>query len=221
MKKLFTLIVAALTFASSAMALENVPEEGLSFQALFGMNVSNLTNTDMNAKVGMNIGVKAEYMLPNCYGTFVNLGVLYTMKGARKSYNTTIGTEDVEATNVLRPCYLEIPLHVGYRYNILENWGVYADFGPYFALGINGKNRIKFDNYAEDVTHQFFKHNKIQRFDCGLGFRIGTEYANQHSLTLGMDWGLTDMYKDEFHRNNPGLIEMKNFNASLTYGYRF
>lgn len=250
MKKFFTLIAAALTFTSSVMAIDNVPEEGLSFQVNFGMNVTNLSSTvvtdygslssnpingKLNAKVGANIGIRAEYMLPSCYGVYVNGGLLYTMKGARTSGHETVYddsnppqiVDEFDFTDVSRPGYLEIPIHVGYRYNFSENLGIYADFGPYFAMGINGKNRRMYDDHRKDDTSRFFNKDKVQRFDCGLGFRIGTEYANQHSLTIGVDWGLTDMYKDSYYRflesTYPDfkLDAMKNFNFSLTYGFRF
>ena len=41
MKKIFTLIVAMVAMTTSAMALDNEPEEGLTFQGLFGLNLSN------------------------------------------------------------------------------------------------------------------------------------------------------------------------------------
>ena len=55
---------------------------------------------------------------------------------------------------------------------------------------------------------------------------MGAEYANHHSLTFSFDWGLTDMYRDNYRRKqfeNLGfeLPELKNFNAGITYGYRF
>ena len=224
MKKLFTLIVAMMAFATSSLAIDYIPEEGVSFQGLFGMNISGLRGSELNPKLGMNFGIKVEYMLPQCYGVFVNAGVNYTMKGARQTVPDP-DPEIVKVTTICRPCYVEIPLHVGYRYNLTEDMGIYADFGPYFAIGTNGKNRIRVGEYAEDVTSKFFDRDVIQRFDMGLGFRVGCEYVNQHSLTLGMDWGLTDMYKDKFHRSmiELGLAHpnMKNFNCSVTYGYRF
>ena len=117
------------------------------------MNISNFRYTDSPAdapydpKAGFNIGVRGEYMLPSCYGVFVNLGVGYTMKGAKLN-DVIVGDESRDVTVKYRPYYIEIPLHVGYRYNVLENLGVYADFGPYFAIGVNGKEKCDFDSDA-------------------------------------------------------------------------
>ena len=237
MKKIFALALAAIMCASSAKALEYIPESGFTVQGLFGMNISNfrqpnsLVDALTDPKAGFNLGIRGEYMLPSCYGVFVNLGVNYTMKGAKMDVPATL-PDDYSCTVKFRPCYIEIPLHVGYRFNVLDNLGVFADFGPYFAIGVNGKEKFEFDGDAvEDYSKKFFRNSKmilgeIQRYDFGLGFRVGAEYANHHSLNFSFDWGLTDMYRDSYRReffekNGFELGKLKNFNAGITYGYRF
>ena len=237
MKKIFALALAAIMCASSAKALEYIPESGFTVQGLFGMNISNFRQPDAafdgltDPKAGFNLGVRGEYMLPSCYGVFVNLGVNYTMKGAKMDVAASL-PDDYSCTVKFRPCYIEIPLHVGYRFNVLDNLGVFADFGPYFAIGVNGKEKFEFDGDAvEDYSKKFFRNSKmilgeIQRYDFGLGFRVGAEYANHHSLNFSFDWGLTDMYRDSYRReffkeNGFELGKLKNFNAGITYGYRF
>ena len=226
MKKIFTLIVAMVAMTTSAMALDNEPEEGLTFQGLFGLNLSNFRagGTNADIKPGFNLGAHGEYMLPGCHGVFVNAGVNYTMKGAK--------SEGLAATMKARACYVEIPVHVGYRYNFSNDFGVYTDFGPYFALGINGKTILDYDDdLLDDVKTRFFRKDDgsfgdIQRFDFGLGFRVGAEYINHHSLTLGCDWGITNMYTKDYRKawkeaSGYAVDPMKNFNLSITYGYRF
>ena len=237
MKKIFALALAAIMCASSAKALEYIPESGFTVQGLFGMNISNfrqpnsLVDALTDPKAGFNLGVRGEYMLPSCYGVFVNLGVNYTMKGAKMDVAASL-PDDYSCTVKYRPCYIEIPLHVGYRFNVLDNLGVFADFGPYFAIGVNGKEKTEFEGDAvEDYSKKFFRNSKmilgeIQRYDFGLGFRVGAEYANHHSLNFSFDWGLTDMYRDSYRReffkeNGFELGKLKNFNAGITYGYRF
>ena len=237
MKKIFALALAAIMCASSAKALEYIPESGFTVQGLFGMNISNfrqpnsLVDALTDPKAGFNLGIRGEYMLPSCYGVFVNLGVNYTMKGAKMDVAASL-PDDYSCTVKFRPCYIEIPLHVGYRFNVLDNLGVFADFGPYFAIGVNGKEKTEFEGDAvEDYSKKFFRNSKmilgeIQRYDFGLGFRVGAEYANHHSLNFSFDWGLTDMYRDSYRRkffkeNGFELGKLKNFNAGITYGYRF
>ena len=226
MKKIFTLIIAMVAMTTSAMALDNEPEEGLTFQGLFGLNLSNFRGgaLDTDLKPGFNLGVRGEYMLPGCHGVFVNAGVNYTMKGAK--------VDALGATCKARACYVEIPVHVGYRYNFSNDFGVYTDFGPYFAIGINGKSIVDYDDdLLDDVKTRFFRKDDgdfgdIQRFDFGLGFRVGAEYINHHSLTLGCDWGITDMFTKDYRKawkeqTGHAVDPLKNFNLSITYGYRF
>ena len=237
MKKIFALALAAIMCASSAKALEYIPESGFTVQGLFGMNISNFRQPNSlvdgltDPKAGFNLGVRGEYMLPSCYGVFVNLGVNYTMKGAKMDVAASL-PDDYSCTVKFRPCYIEIPLHVGYRFNVLDNLGIFADFGAHFAIGVNGKEKTEFEGAAvEDYSKKFFRNSKmilgeIQRYDFGLGFRVGAEYANHHSLNFSFDWGLTDMYRDSYRReffkeNGFELGKLKNFNAGITYGYRF
>ncbi|MGN1256703.1 MAG: hypothetical protein ACI4UA_06025, partial [Bacteroidaceae bacterium] len=83
MKKFLALALAAIMCASSVKALEYVPQPGFSVQGLFGMNISNFRHPDSavdgltDPKAGFNLGIRGEYMLPSCYGVFVNLGVNY------------------------------------------------------------------------------------------------------------------------------------------------
>ncbi|MDY4743769.1 MAG: porin family protein, partial [Bacteroidaceae bacterium] len=167
MKKIFALALAAIMCASSAKALEYIPESGFTVQGLFGMNISNFRHPDAafdgltDPKAGFNLGVRGEYMLPSCYGVFVNLGVNYTMKGAKMDVAASL-PDDYSCTVKYRPCYIEIPLHVGYRFNVLDNLGVFADFGPYFAIGVNGKEKTEFEGDAvEDYSKKFFRNSKM------------------------------------------------------------
>lgn len=232
---LISLIALAMTF-SNAMAQNYGPEENtFSFMGLFGMNISNMhyknqPGMELNPKAGLHLGVRAEYVLPACHGTFVNAGLEYTMKGGRDRFEVNLDDMvGIGGTYIARPCYISLPIHIGYRYEVLDVLGVYADFGPYFAVGTNGKFRTKYDDFSDDETESIFKKEDgmraYKRFDCGLGFRIGAEYAQHYNFILGFDWGLTDMYTQDMKHVQYLLgnkdASCKNFCASLSFGYRF
>lgn len=211
MKKLIIAAIA-LICSSSAMALDYEPEPGLTHRAYVGMSISNIRNSGMDAKVGHSVGYIGEYVLPGCAGTFVNFGFDYSMLGAKSPSESTAIDESgnpIIVTDKLRLHYFSIPLHVGYRYNVLDNFGLYADFGPYFGIGIAGK--------SSETKIKYFKHSQgdANRFDCGLGFRIGAEYNDHLSLTFGFNWGLMK------HHDYSGSNDPKNFNSTITLGYRF
>lgn len=235
-KTLFTafMALAATTGFAQGLSFGSSSSEGLSVVGQFGMNISNFRMNeipwgDMDGKVGFNMGVHAEYMLPECYGLYVNAGLEYSMKGAKDRIEAVPG--GVGATFVSRPMYLSVPIHVGYRYEIMEDLGAYADFGPYFALGTNGKNITKMDDFSEDVRTNFFYNEdggfyKVQRPEFGLGFRVGAEYANHYNLIFSCDWGITDMLTQSQKHTLVTLTGaknpyVKNFAAGVTFGYRF
>lgn len=231
MKKLLTIALAAL-FAGNAMALNNVPESGFSWVGFAGMTVSNLKGMALDPKVGVNFGVKLDYMLPSAYGTYLTAGIDWIHKGARDTYFNPLLNAD--ETFKVQSHYLEIPIRVGYRYNFNEKWGIFGEVGPYFAIGVTGKGRLKYDDYPDESYMWFGKHNDfhgmdmkaIQRFDCGVGFRIGAEFKNMYSLAIGYDWGVTDMYTDDYRiayktATGVALNSMKNRSFVATIGFRF
>lgn len=238
MKKFFSLLIVLTMCCGNVMALDNEPEEGISFMGLFGMNVSKLQNHEYNAKVGATMGIRADYMLPNAHGTYLTAGVDWTMKGGKLSYSEMVGTTNVDATAKYALHYFEVPIRVGFRYNASDELGLYGEVGPYFAVGVGGKHKVKLDmdgdaaNQIEDAgTYKAFRNygypdKTFQRWDAGIGFRVGAEYNEHYNLMLGCDWGLADIYRnslrDDFYDNTgTSLPKVHNFNFSITLGYRF
>lgn len=238
MKKFFSLLIVLAMCSGNVMALDNEPEEGISFMGLFGMNVSKLQNHEYNAKVGATMGIRADYMLPNAHGTYLTAGVDWTMKGGKLSYSEMVGTTNVDATAKYALHYFEVPIRVGFRYNASDELGLYGEVGPYFAVGVGGKHKVKLDmdgdaaNIIEDAgTYKAFRNygypdKTFQRWDAGIGFRVGAEYNEHYNIMLGCDWGLADIYRnslrDDFYDNTgTSLPKVHNFNFSITLGYRF
>ena len=238
MKKFFSLLIVLAMCSGNVMALDNEPEEGISFMGLFGMNVSKLQNHEYNAKVGATMGIRADYMLPNAHGTYLTAGVDWTMKGGKLSYSEMVGTTNVDATAKYALHYFEVPIRVGFRYNASDELGLYGEVGPYFAVGVGGKHKVKLDmdgdaaNIIEDAgTYKAFRNygypdKTFQRWDAGIGFRVGAEYNEHYNLMLGCDWGLADIYRnslrDDFYdKTGTSLPKVHNFNFSITLGYRF
>ncbi len=253
MKK--TLLAAiALCFSLSTMAGGKGEIEGLSWQAFLGMNVSKIRgsidmdgiSTAVNGKVGLDIGIKGEYYLPDAHGTYISAAIEWTQKGGKQKIY--VGNDDVEFSNPygsypgkhkINEHYISIPIHLGYRHYLNDDWSVFGEAGPYFSVGVCGKNKFIADQEgsaakAAEWSYKTFDKNTnnskssggFQRFDCGVGFQVGTEYMDHYSLNLGFDWGLTDMlrgdYRDKyFDDNHFSADKLKNFCFSLTLGYRF
>ena len=248
MKKIFFLVVALAMVSSNANAFEfeNEPEPGLTWVGLFGVNVSKLQNSGYGSKAGVMMGIRGDYTLPGAHGTYVTAGLDWTMKGGKTSLESFVDGYGLRNATAKCPLhYFEVPIRFGFRYNIMEELGLYAEVGPYFAVGVGGKHKLSIDgdgevfNEAEDeLTYKAFKKTSdiektlnFQRWDAGIGFRIGAEYNSHYNLMLGCDWGLADMYRDKFRDTfhdyykamdvEASLPKIHNFNFSITLGYRF
>lgn len=252
MKKFFYLIIALALSTGNAMAFENEPAEGLSFMGLFGMNVSKLQNNQVEdkAKAGAMLGIRADYVLPKAHGTYLTAGIDWTMKGGKGTIFMTDGVDQVDATSKYALHYIEVPIRVGFRYNLNEEVGLYAEIGPYFAVGVGGRHKCSVDadgsdarQFEDDYSYNAFKNYDYdpinnparltyQRWDAGIGFRIGAEYNQRYNLLIGADWGLADIYRTSLRdayadymlnnfQQNISLPKVKNFNFSISVGYRF
>ena len=241
MKKIFSFILALAICYGNAMAFEfdNEPEEGLSWMGFFGMNVSKLQNHAYGGKAGATMGIRADYMLPKAHGTYLTAGLDWTMKGGKTSAADYFIDNDIyEGTAKYALHYFEIPIRVGFRYNLTEELGFYGELGPFFSVGVGGRHKVNIDGDGADVraledelTHKSFKNygyptESFQRWDAGIGFRIGAEYEQHYNLLIGCDWGLADIYRTSLRdafmdQDGIRLPKVRNFNLSITIGYRF
>lgn len=245
MKKYFLLVIALAMCAGNAKALDNEPEEGFTFMGLFGMNISKLQNHPYNAKAGAMMGARADYVLPSAHGTYVTAGLDWTMKGGKTSdgclYPSAPGEEeDITGTHKYALHYFEVPIRVGFRYNFSDEFGVYGEVGPYFAVGVGGKHKCSIGDGAEisaiedahtfkafrnSYNPEYLNNQTFQRWDSGIGFRIGAEYNQHYNLMIGCDWGLADIYRNNLRNaykdaTGKSLPSVHNFNFSFTFGYR-
>lgn len=238
MKKFFYLVIALALSSVHAMAFENEPEDGLSWMGIFGMNISKLQNSDYSAKAGATLGIRADYMLPKAHGTYLTAGIDWSMKGGKASdIIFDLSGEPIGSSKYVLH-YIEVPIRVGFRYNVLENLGLYGELGPYFAVGVGGSHSASIGldggdarEMEEELSFNAFKNyddltQSFQRWDAGIGFRIGAEYEQRYNFMIGADWGLADIYRTSlrdryFDVTGISLPKVKNFNFSITVGYRF
>ena len=233
------MVIALATFASSALALDNEPKEGITTQVFLGFNASKIRGLGAyDGKVGGLAGFKFEYVLPKAHGTYINAGLDWSQKGAKSDDLPRLGIITTSKGNYKYNLhYLEIPIHVGFHYNFSQDLGVFGEFGPYFGIGVGGKHKLSLDEggaafraIEDAATYKAFKkstlHENFQRWDAGLGFRVGAEYNQHYILALGMDWGLTNMWRSDYvdaMADNYGINikDVKNYNFYMTLGYRF
>ena len=139
------------------------------------------------------------------------MAALLSLKGAQINGN--------DASLKFNPYYLEIPIHMGYKYAINDNFAIFGNFGPYFAVGLFGK--MKATGYLIDEVEgltsihdsaKVFGNNAMKRFDFGLGLKAGVEFFQKYQVSIGYDWGLLDNIEDSGNKNR---------NLMLSVGYFF
>lgn len=215
MKKLFLMLCVALV-SVGAFAQSN-----LSWEGQVGMNVAKLTG-GYDSRIGYHIGARAKMELPTlATGLYANAGAFLTLKGA----SFDMGELGNAKTNMN---YLEIPIHVGYQYAINDDFSVFGEFGPYFAIGLFGKTKGEEMDYNDNwelvsnsVSYNTF--DEFKRFDFGLGLRFGVEFKQKYTLSIGYDFGLVNGWKEpEAGDEEIDLTgKVKNRNLTIGLGYKF
>ena len=208
-----------------AMGLGSVnAQENLRWGVTAGMNSSKYSNSFMNSRTGFHVGVKAEMALPQvAEGVYLEFGGLLTSKGSKVNYGSLVSLK-------LNPYYLEIPVHMGYKYVINENFAVFGNAGPYAAIGVFGKIKAKADlssaggniDWGEwgidpsdlkgEGSENIFGKDKMKRFDLGLGLKTGVEFNQRYQVAISYDWGLLETIDNS---------DWKNRNLMISFSYMF
>lgn len=223
MKKILLLIAVMAASFLTANAQEN-----LKWGVAAGMNVSKMSATGLDTKIGYHVGVRAELGLPQvANGLYLDAAALLSSKGAKTDMGD-LGSQKINAN------YLEIPIHIGYKYAVNDNFSVFGSFGPYFGYGLFGTTKVEELDYDDDYEliktsskYDTFGNDGLKRFDCGLGFNIGVEIKKTYRVSLGYDFGLTETYKSKFDAGDENYEKLdlgsgaKNRNLTISVAYMF
>ena len=202
MKKFLPLFLFALTLsvATSAQGLRYGVVGAINFDS-YSMESADFS-IDSDSRVGFRVGFRAEMDAPFIYkGFYFDGEAVLSSKGAEFT-----GADGDVLTNVTsRPYYLEVPLHIGYKYMFGDgDFGVFASFGPYFGIGLFGTDKYFSGNETQKIDS--FSSNNLKRFDFGLGLRGGMSMFDHYRLYVGYDWGLVNISQigngvDAYNRN--------------------
>lgn len=194
-------------------------DEEISLTVQAGLNVSKFTHVDRwdKMKVGANIGVMAEKPIFNSLS--VKAGLFYTMKGAVGKNDAGFGGT---LTTTFSPTYLEFPVLASYRYEQGDNLRFQFDFGPYFAVGLHGKD-VKENSgngsYSKPskVEYKLFSGKDAQLKRVDFGFRFGPEvvWKDKFSAGLAYEFSVISISK------NMGNGKIGNGNMMINLGYKF
>jgi hypothetical protein len=235
MTKTLILSFVALSLSFTAMSQARVGIKG-------GLNLSNISTDNTggtNGKKtlpGFNIGVIADFpLLPQILS--FQPGLFYTTKGTKNleigdRNNPTIANPYSKITT--DPSYIEMPLNFVFGIPIGTHSRAFAGIGPYFAIGVAGKNKTEFKTSASTTITTSTKikwdddtpfnsgdanqgRDKYKRFDWGGNLMIGAEI---HSFIVAAQYGL-GMAKVYSGQTNSTDEKGKNRVFSVSVGYLF
>ncbi|MBQ9356878.1 MAG: PorT family protein [Prevotella sp.] len=203
MKKFLTFIVAAMmaapSFAQMNSGGNSISTGSLYYGIRLGVNFAGIGGdlVDLGTKTGMNLAGVVGLSLSETTPVFLESGLYYTERGAKKDKNK-IGLT-----------YFEVPLLIKYGINVTDDIAVLPYVGPYFSYGIAGKYKIPASNYNES-SYDTFKH-----WDMGFKIGCGAEY-NMLYAELGYQFGVANIAKE-----NPGDLDAKGHAVYFNVGVNF
>ncbi|MDN0052985.1 porin family protein [Bacteroides caecigallinarum] len=187
-----------------------------------GMSVANMSHADKDAKFGYTVGLGADYAFSEMLS--LQTGVNFTSKGMRD-----VDVEDdrgyyEKSTFKVFSHYAELPILAAVKFRVIDDFKVILNAGPYFAVGIGGKEEYSNtaftnDDYSLDL---FGDNRKMKRFDVGLQYGVGFEIDNHFLVNLTGQAGFITPYKHPYNMlyGDDGKSS-KNLCFMLSVGYRF
>ena len=187
-----------------------------------GMSIANMSHADKDAKFGYTVGLGADYAFSEMFS--LQTGVNFTSKGMRE-----VDVEDdrgyyMKSTYKVFSHYAELPVLAAVRFRVIDDFNVVLNAGPYFAVGIGGKE--EYSNTAltnDDYSLVLFRDSrKMDRFDVGLQYGVGFELKNHFLVNLTGQAGFITPYKYPLNMlyGDDGKSP-KNLCFMLSVGYRF
>jgi len=230
MKKIICLLTIMTLGILSLQAQETTRTSGkTSFGIRGGVNFQNINGKDMNDNKldndilsAFHAGITVD--IPIATDFYFQTALLYSMKGA-KSKNAFLGQPINSEVNI---SYIEIPLNLLYK-PMLGNGHMLLGFGPYAALGVNGKVKYSGGNSSVDRDIKF--QNKvsltdannvayIRPVDAGANLLIGYEFASKFSFQLNAQLGLLNI-NPEYQVAVNDKTAARNTGFGLSVGYKF
>jgi hypothetical protein len=217
-----TIMLAAATFFSVTLFAQEmtVTANKTTFGIRAGVNFQNINGKDQgdnklenDLTTGFHAGINAE--IPVGTGSYIQPGVLYTMKGA-KNFENNNGTIDK-----VKLSYIDIPVNFIYK-PVLGTGNMVLGFGPYVGFGIGGK----VENGSSEIDIEFTdsraqtEAHKFKRMDAGANFLAGYEFANKLSFQLNAQLGLVDI-NPEITNASSDKTNWRNTGWGISLGYRF
>lgn len=202
MKKIFIFVIISILGIGTSFAQKTFGE------LVLGMNLSDMTYFKKNT--GFHAGFRGTYSFTKEYnGVYVNTGLILSLKGANIGGGPYINNYNKAD---FKSYYLDIPIHIGYKYGFNDETAIFCEFGPYFGMGLFGDCDVNFDGVK--ISGGTFDEGGVKRFDVGFGCRAGIEIIKRIPISIGYDIGIINIAEDS-------ETSIKNSNITISTGYKF
>jgi len=195
MKKTVLFLLIAMVGVSS------FSQSRTSFGLRSGVNVSNLSNTDLESKTSFYLGALVHIKISEIYVLQPELG--YSKQGGQTKFATE---EDVDIH------YLTISVANKF---FIKNTGFHFIIAPGFDFDMDD-SLINLVNESEG--------NDVTFIDINMGLGIGKEFKNGLGIEVRYKQGLVDVFSGNWHRFESQQYEDENqFNTVFQIGilYKF
>ena len=215
MKKSFWLLALFILPYSSFSQVKFGVQGGFTLSKV-AMSTS-LSDLSLSYKLGPMMGIMAGVNLGESNFSLMQ-EINYVFKGAKiTGTDNSIGSPvTVSGSQTTR--YLEFPLNILYYLPVGKGHFFFGG-GPYGALGINGKNKFKYElspaPEVEDVAVEFgTEPSQLKRFDYGVHGLVGYKLGYGSYLKAYYSYGLAELSNiDGYHYANRYF--------GLSFGYFF
>ncbi len=168
MKKFFLMaIMAVMAITASAQV-----EQGLRMGIRVNGGLSNVTGEGDKMTFGYGFGWIAEYNINS--NLFLQSGI-----GLE---NIAHKEEGIKGT--LNAFYVQLPIHIGYRFGLGDMSSFFVQAGPTVGYGLFGTK-------IEYGSREYNYFDLAKRFDLGVGGRVGLEF-NNYQISAGVNYGVLE-----------------------------
>ena len=170
----------------------------------------NLNSSASNfSKSGFHAGLKGEYEFSDASkGFYTDFGLLLSSKGWKSEWYYD-QRENMQWECM--PYYLNIPVHLGYKFRISDNLGIFVAGLDLISIGdsLGRSSRLQVlwvRRLQKKTSDNVFKDNLLERFDWGAGFRAGVEFMRHLQIGVGYDWAFKSPYKNVYDTKHRTLV---------------
>lgn len=206
-------LVAFFTFTSSFIFAQS-----MRYGTVASLQLSHTQHT--NSRLGFSFGMKGELdFSDNENRAYLDFGLLLSAKGWKDKLSYA-DDMDKFCEWKCRLYYLEVPVHIGYKYALSEKVKLLSDIGPYFAVGLSGKSEFSGGDKSLSAENPYegnlFKNDTYKRFDAGVGADIGVEIKQRLQIVIGYQMSLMNPVKERWN-----ILSLKDRTLFLSFAYMF